>query len=901
MSNSEAPPAQNPSTSVRSIMLAANVADADETAELELGEAYWESIFAKADSVQLPMQIEAQGGWQAGFNPFMRSGFHPDEWENYDVWLRCSFELPSSQHEATAAPKRLIIFGGLATIADVWLNGQHILHSDNMFLQHNLDVDDLLNSQNQIYIRVAALTPHLEQRKPRPKWRTTFAQHKNTAWYRTSLLGRIPTWSSSPPAIGPWRPIIFLQQRLIVHKAYFDCSLEGERGRVNTELCLSTSSGQPIENVELQVGDQRIRLPQTRQTVGNGIECKGELCVDKVEAWWPHTHGQPKLYDVTLYATIGGIKVIKKFDPIGFRVFNWRNLALAATPDDVPETDFGLSVNGVEIFCRGACWTPLDFRKSLTKASVETTMRAALLELRDAGINMLRVSGTFNYEHDVFYRLCDELGVLVWQDFMFARLAYPFDETEFYRNAETECLQVLHRLRGRASIAMLCGNSEIEQQTVMLGMPLNGDHHAFFRETLAAWCVDHAPAITYWPSSPAGGALPFKVTQGVSHYFGVGGYRRSLDDARVNTPRFASECLAFSHVPENRGLLPFLPGQAAFPTHPDYKAGVPRDVSSGWDFSDINDHYMETLFCVDTRALRHQNPERYFYLSKVCCGEVMSRVIAQWRSQSSPCNGALIWLLRDLQMGAGWGLIDAEGLRKSIYYYLKRVWQPLCLWFVDNGLDGLSLHLANEKSAALSAELELLRYTADGKVAASKRIPLNVAERQQKCWNVEALLGGFFDSTYAYRFGPREFTLLHARLWAAPNDSAQIADRDPKQPDLDSQQRDLGLQPQALLAEAFYYPIDTGLHISEEPELEVWAEAQKNGDYELVIKTKRFARALAINVYPFLTDDNYFDMAPGTERRVKLAASLTDKPLRGAVAMFNGHKSYPISIREPGA
>jgi beta-mannosidase len=197
--------------------------------------------------------------------------------------------------------------------------------------------------------------------------------------------------------------------------------------------------------------------------------------------------------------------------------------------------------------------------------------------------------------------------------------------------------------------------------------------------------------------------------------------------------------------------------------------------------------------------------------------------------------------------------------------------------------------------------LELLRYTADGKVAASKRITLNVAERQQKCWNVEALLGGFFDATYAYRFGPREFTLLHARLWAAPNDSAQIADRNPKQPDLDSQQRGLELQPQALLAEAFYYPIDTGLHISEEPELEVWAEAQKNGDYELVIKTKRFARALAINVYPFLTDDNYFDMAPGTERRVKLAASLTDKPLRGAVAMFNGHKSYPISIREPSA
>ena len=848
--------------------IAPNIISVAGTSVTTLEQSAWSSLAIAPNAATEPAQLESIAqAWSPALEALEAQNIPAHEREDYDVWYHCNFALNETDKCVS-----YLHLEGLATVAEVWLNGIRLLQSDNMFIQHSLNISRVSQIENTLLIRVLALTPQLDMRKPRPKWRTPFVNHKNLSWFRTSQVGRIPTWSPPPAIIGPWLPVSVIQQRTLTLSAcQLQCTLDGDKGVVNANIELQALNGNSITNVQLQVGVHKIRLNKVPGNNGEGSCYAGQLTLSDVQTWWPHTHGEPTRYNASLMITIGEQEHLIDCEPLGFRTLAWNNLAAALQTKGEFNKDFGLTINGEKIFCRGACWTPLDIHNTQNS---EFQLRAALLQLRDAGVNMLRVSGTFYYEQDLFYQLCDELGILVWQDFMFARLAYPFEDDTFRASATKEATQILNRLHFRPSLAILCGNTEIEQQTAMLGLPLEGDLHHFFRETLAELCAEIAPTTAYWPSSPAGGDLPFKVTQGVSHYFGVGGYQRALEDAQLNSPQFASECLAFSNVPENAGLKPFLPDQAGFPTHPDYKAGVARDVSSGWDFADITDHYIERLFNIDTRQLRYQDPQRYFQLSRVACGEVMAKTFGLWRRDSSPCNGALIWFLKDLQKGAGWGLIDSDGQAKSIYFYLKRAWAPLGLWFVDDGLNGVSLNLSHEKNIPLDTVLEVVRYQANGKIALSKKIPLSLLGRDNLQWNVEALLEQFFDISYAYKFGPKEHMLVHASLWQKTENTDT---------------------PDQLLNECFYYPQDMGLHAHVEPELETVALKNESG-FSLTIKTKHFARAVAINSYPYIPSDNYFDLAPNSQRTIQLHAPQNTKPLRGSISVFNSHKTVTISI-----
>ena len=184
--------------------------------------------------------------------------------------------------------------------------------------------------------------------------------------------------------------------------------------------------------------------------------------------------------------------------------------------------------------------------------------------------------------------------------------------------------------------------------------------------------IDWCPEVPYVPSSTHGGAFPHQPSMGVSSYYGVGAYLRPLSDARRSALRFAAEALAFANVPEEPTLLSMAQGQAIRVHHPRWKQRVPRDLGAGWDFDDVRDHYLAQLFDLDPMRLRYADHERYLALSRVASGEVMAAAFSEWRRERSSCRGALVWFLRDLWPGAGWGLIDAQGLPKAAYYYLKR-------------------------------------------------------------------------------------------------------------------------------------------------------------------------------------------------------------------------------------
>ena len=371
---------------------------------------------------------------------------------------------------------------------------------------------------------------------------------------------------------------------------------------------------------------------------------------------------------------------------------------------------------------------------------------------------MIRIPGTACYESDAFHDLCDELGILVWQDIMLANLDYPEADPEFMSALEREVRAELQRIAARPSLAVVCGSSEVAQQVAMVGLDPALASGPLYSELLPRLVAEAAIDAPYLPSAPCGGTLPFRPDRGVVNYFGVGAYLRPLDDARRAGVRFASECLAFANVGDGDP-----PGSVG---GPEWKAGVARDVGAGWDFDDVRDHYLREVIGVDPLGLRYADPERYLALSRQVTGEVMAETFGEWRRAQSPCRGALVLWCKDLVDGAGWGLLDARGEPKVALWHLQRALAPVAVWTTDEGLGGVAVHIANDGPAPLSARVRVALYRADGVRVEEAVAELRLAAHGNACLDAEAILGRFVDIGHAYRFGPPVWRRRGLRLAA---------------------------------------------------------------------------------------------------------------------------------------
>jgi beta-mannosidase len=450
---------------------------------------------------------------------------------------------------------------------------------------------------------------------------------------------------------------------------------------------------------------------------------------------------------------------------------------------------------------------------------------------------------------------------------------YPTTNEAFRLTCLKECTQLLERLQTHPCLALFCGNSEIEQQVAMLGLPAEMWKNEFFYQVLPELCANYTD-VPYWPSSPGGGTHPFQSNAGNAHYQGVGPFLRPLEDARRSEVRFATECLGFANVPEDQTLDLFLKPGEVVAHHPKWKARSPRDFSSGWDFDDVRDYYLEQLFGVDPMKLRSSNTRRYLELSRVTSGEVMAYVFAEWRRQRSTCHGGLIWFYRDLWPGAGWGLIDSTGYPKAAYYYLRRVLLPQACFFSDEGLNGLWLHIVNDTETSITTEVCLSLYRFSGRLLATTTKELLLPSRKEIEIHVDALFEGFKDLTYAYRFGPSGHDVVVARV---------------------------GANSSPLLGEAFYFPC--GLLTMHEGDIGLSAEATlcPDGTYELHVRTEKFAQSVAIRAEHFLPEDNYFHLSPGRERTVVLCPRADREgacllPFRCSVSALNTYYDIEICV-----
>ncbi len=793
--------------------------------------------------IDLAWEVSSDGEtWRATTVPGTAASASGWKWDD-----RRAFDSEDWWWRTTIPHGGVLGFDGLATLAVVTLNGETILTSDNMFVAHEVEVP----GGGELVIHCRALEAELAKKRPRPRWRVPMLEQQQLRWIRTTLLGRTPGWSPPCPAVGPWRAVWLEERVLRVGDIAMTVDPAGSIA-IGAEIEVDSAT-LLVSRVDTSEPSDRGDAPdEERDEITGSFDrwstplafadgrWRGKLDVPRAAKWWPHTHGTPVLYAIAIETMSRGERAVIDLGTTGFRTIE---------VERGDGGDFAVRVNGVPVFCRGACWTPLDV---ISLAATPDQYGAAIAQARAAGMNMIRVGGTMVYEDEAFYDALDAQGVMLWQDFMFANMDYP-DDAAFTASVTTEVDQQVARLAARPAFAIACGNSEGEQQAAMSGAGRDRWAPALFHELIPERLAARCPDVAYTPSSTHGGAFPHQPSAGASSYYGVGAYLRPLEDARRSEVRFASECLAFANV----GVVP--------PTlrvhHPAWKARSPRDLGAGWDFDDVRDHYVQRLYGIDPVALRVSDHERYLQLGRIATGEVMAQTFAEWRRARSVTRGGLVWFLRDLWPGAGWGVVASDGAPKPAWYALRRALQPIAIAMSDEGCNGLAVHVANDGPMPIAARVELVLYRGGHVEVGRGALEIALAPHTTAELAAAQLFEGFLDLSFAYRFGPPTAHVVHARLVAGDE----------------------------LLAEAFHFP--AGPPATREADVGLVATLVPGG---LEISAQRFAYAVTIDLPGFRPDDNGFHLAPG-ETRV-IAMRQVDKPKSGTVTCANAEVGVRVEV-----
>jgi beta-mannosidase len=786
-----------------------------------------------------------------------------------DWWFRCEFVL-----DAPAGGPYELALDGVATVWEAWVNGIAVGRGDDMFLPVRTAVPAgaVRTGANELVVCCRALEPVLTTRRPRPRWKTALASHQNLRWVRTSLLGRQPGWTVTPAPIGPWRPVRLAPAaagRVLGARVATSC--RGEGGSV--EVVVSTAGPGPAGPGVLAVGDET--APLEAHADGDRVVWHGRVDLARVARWWPHTHGDQPLVSVRV--------------GLGDRTVDLGRTGFRTVSVDRSGGGFTVSVNGVPVHCRGAGWYPLD---PVAFDCDEARTRHALLQARDAGMNMVRVPGGTVPPDPALVRACDELGVLLWADCMFGYLDPPEDDA-FVTAVVPELEHALGTLAGHPSVAVVCGGQEIAEQAAMFGLPASRRRSRLLEEVVPDLVARQLGEVPYVASSPDGGEPPFRVDTGVCHYFGVGTYRRGLGDLRAAAPRFVSEGLAFAVPPEPATVDADFGGARVAGHDPRWKAAVHHDTGRAWDLDDVRDHYAGRLWEVDPRLLRDDDPERALDVGRATVAELMARAAAEWRRPGSRCDGALVMAVRDLRAGAGWGVVDVHGRPKAPYFALRRAWRPLAVLVVDEGLNGIVCHVVNDQPVSVDGVLTVVAVGAGRHPVERAEVALEVPATGHRSVELWSLTEGFRDLGHAYLFGPPEAQLLDVAFTGR-------VDADSAAGHGAAGATGARWESEASVVHAVVRP---GLERREDVGLRAEARPADDGTWAVEVACDLPAFWVVVDAPGHVPDDSWFHLAPGRPRQLTLRPvpggdEVRSDRLAGTVRALNARSFVRIVVTD---
>ena len=555
-----------------------------------------------------------------------------------------------------------LVCDGLDTLSTVYLNGKKVAATDNMFVTWRWNVKSLLKrGSNELRFVFASVGRALPQTRPEHQ-----PKEFNDSLGRSSVFRKQPCqfgwdWGPRFATAGIWRDIrleAWTGNRLDSVRITQDHSV-----RNHVTLSFAPELARADRNVTYAV---TLSLNDAIVAEAHGKAGALALEVKNPQLWWPAGHGAQPLYTVTVVAR----------DAAGREIGTWsrriglRTIALDRSKDKWGES-FQFVVNGRPLFAKGANWIPAhSFVAGLTRADYQRDLLSAV----QANMNMLRVWGGGIYESEDFYDVCDELGLLVWQDFMFACTIYPGDR-EFLASVKLEAEHNIRRIRHRASLALWCGNNEIETlnwDALKADRKLRKNYDAIFHKILPAAVTAHDGITDYWPTSPYRGdgrSNDYSIKalgeiSGDTHFWDVWHARHPVKDYEKWNFRFVSEfgMQSYSSPATN----------ATFCTAEDSNVFGPvmENHQKNTAGNQIILDYVSRLYRFP------KNQDALIYLSQLNQAYCMQTGVEHYRRIMPRCMGALYWQLNDCWPVASWSSIEHTGRWKALHHIARRFFAP---------------------------------------------------------------------------------------------------------------------------------------------------------------------------------------------------------------------------------
>ena len=653
-------------------------------------------------------------------DPFYRLNEHDLQWIDKTDWeYKTEFDL--SQKDLNSHSLALE-FQGIDTYSSIYLNDSLIGTTDNMFIGKTVDIKNFAKlGKNKLYIKLFSpinigvkLHDSLGYDISSFNGNDLAEIGKVEGNKRVSVFTRKAPyhfgWDWGPRLVtsGIWQPIniktwnYFNIEDLYIRQISLD-----ESASLVAEIELESYLEIDEMISEIYVDNQKVSTDLIYINKGaNKIEIP--FTIKDYELWWPNGMGNQNMYDVKVKLQSNN-NFVTSSKRVGLREIN------LVTSQDSVGNNFYFEVNKKPVFMKGVNYIPQDiFLNRVSDDKYEELLESAV----DANMNMIRVWGGGIYENEIFYNLCDEKGLLVWQDFMFACAMYPGDE-DFLKSVEQEAKYNVKRLRGHPSIALWCGNNEVrsawknwgwekdvmENQSPEIASVISKAYDDVFHKILPEVVNNLDTSTAYWPSSPgstfSGGTESY--TSGDAHYWGVWWGKEDFESYNQKVPRFMSE-FGFQSFPEFSSV-------DKYTNESDYS--IYSEVMKSHQRSSIGNSTIEDYM------LRHYNKPKsfkgYLYVSQILHAYGMSIGMESHRRNKGYSMGSLYWQLNDCWPVASWSSIDYFGKWKALHYSTKKAFQPVLINFLKTDSE-IELHIISDLLESKEVDLNLKVLSFSGEV-----------------------------------------------------------------------------------------------------------------------------------------------------------------------------------------
>jgi len=755
--------------------------------------------------------------------------------EQKEWWYRTQFDYdktdePGARYELT--------FEGLDTFATVYLNGREIGSTDNMLRGYTFDVTRVLASgRNTIAVRFDPIGLHIRD-KEQFQW-SSFT--KERPWVRKAAMNFGWDWGPRMVTTGIWGRVRLEKKRFAKLDSVYarTLSIDGGKAVVRIEVEATAFRGCRDRHLACEVA---LREREGHVAVRGAFRLEDgrgalELSLANPHLWWTHDLGEPYLYRLEAKLLSGGEEIDRYETPFGIRTIE------LMLKDEAGRNAFAFRLNGVKLFAKGTNWIPADH---FIGAIPDQRYRDLIDLAVTSNQNMLRVWAGGIYEKDVFYDECDRRGVLVWQDCCFANALYPDFNKNFMDNVRAELEYNVRRLRNRASLALWCGNNEIDWLVDMkrsggdIDCPFWGE--TIYHELIPDVLERLDPGRPYWPSSPYGAEGGFDANDpntGDRHNWQV--WHGSVYPRMFGEPPlldYSVQGVSFKNYKRDFALFSSEFGMHASANRHTLQKWIPADgfrwnsVEMAYRNKDIA--HQKGILLMEGYTGVPRDIEAYMNFSMLTQAEGLKYGVEHYRRNKHRTSGALIWQHNDSWPGTSWSIIDYELLPKAAYYYARTFFHPVLLTIDHEPEAPLKLWVVNDTLGVLRGSVRLSVYDFFGALLGERaweaEVPANAAVKIGELAEREALMGGRPERVYVR---------LAAGGFGAPANGYFLRDH-----------KDLALPKVAVRAEATGAP----------GEVVVTAE----GGLARMVKLELPAGNLRFS-------DNYFDLLPGEARTVRIS------------------------------